>query len=576
METIAVLTDGLRERTVSFDIDVNALRTRAKKYGLARADHIPVPLGILNKGLILDFDLRNSRGEAVSLFNSAEDSAMVGLVGYVAAGGLPSHCRERAFEIMRDVALDFPTADAVMQWYVHDDAKTPIVPDVVSQMSPSDRKVWQYLVASEHGSLIERMAVAFVPTTWYDLGKGEELFKLRRVEDERDPLIELLKRTHARNARASAIPGAGLVAVRVSETSGPVREHIRLVAPPGTFFAVGVFLLWNATSPIQYEYRDRQTHTRQIFYPGKVSEWTRVRSRYVFSLMLPNPQGVMRPVLLWTWTIFILLLAGAIAQLSPFEVLSYIHGSPSSPGAMVDAAVTVLLIIPSIGLAYVVRSDENDVRHTLLRYVRGWALFCLIPVLLASLALFVDLSNDKPLLGLIWLACAGVVGLSLRINLLTSIRLRRFLREVERAAANTSLRQIVSEPKLNPFRKLPLSVRTARAFILGVNFVATLVPAIIRWIGWTAVCLLGFGLILSILGWFFTATRHEDFSFYGVVIFQADASLLDFFDVIAGRIRELPATFSRAMQNSERGLVFATVAAAVAMVPVSWGKLSTR
>ncbi|GAA1955043.1 hypothetical protein [Agromyces allii] len=563
VETIEIQDSRHRVRRVSLDIDTRELASRIQKHKLSDLQEVPLPVAVFQKGLLLDFDLRDGDGHALSSFTSREQSllARLAIAAKVRAPNSKvskiSNAQLHAVaDLGYEISNEFVDVDDITDWYIHDNK---ILPRCVLTGGADAKAAWNIIESDETlFDFVEQYFLAsYIPTLWYPVTDGPEILKYRRLEGEQDTLLEHIGDVAGRRETYSAVPqDSWVLSLRVSDVRSAVREHIRVLAPGGTFLSSGLMQYWHPTKPIpEYSYWNRRSPQRDIYYhPGSPGQQPRIR--YVHAVLTPDPERVMAPILLWTWAITLLLALGALAQLSPLAFLTHIQEH-------LDPAMSLLLIVPSLSLAYVVRMDDEPIRRALLAPSRSWAVFCIVPLVLAAGALLFDYHQDQYLLGLIWLLCAALTGLSLRRNSSVAWTLGRLLRGKELESESTVRMTWSHQPiDLNAAQR-GLTLRRVG------NGALTTTRLIVLWAARAVITFVAVGLALLFLAYVWVQLSEEAFRFFGLVYIAPGASFEQFAQE-ATRIgtRTTSDDVGRLVTASGRGLLTVALGAVIATAPI--------
>lgn len=559
VETIEVQDSRHRLRRVSLDIDTRELSTRIRKHRLQGLSEVPLPVAVFQKGLLLDFDLRDADGRALSTFTSGEQSlvARLAIVAKVRAAGIPLTRAQLAAvsALGYEISHEFVDVDEITDWYIHD---RKIIPRCVLGGDTAAQDAWRLLESNEElFDFVEQFFLAsYLPTMWYPVNGGPEILKYRRLEGEQDTLLEHIRKSAGRHEAHSSVPqDSWMLSLRVSDVRSAVREHIRILAPDGTFLSSGLMQYWHPTRAInKYSYWNRRSPQRDIYYhPGSSGQQPRVR--YLHAVVAPDPERVMAPILLWTWAITLLLGAGALAQLSPLVFLNHVQEH-------LDPAMALLLIVPSLSLAYVVRMDDEPIRRALLSPSRSWAVFCILPLVVAAGALLLDYGGDQYLLGLIWLACAAATALSLRRNSAVNRSLKRLLRSKQRDSESTT--QLTWSHQPIDFAAASKGLRIRR---IG-NGALTVVRLFAGWTVRSALAFLGVGVALLVVASLWAHFSGDVFHFFGIFSLAPGASIEQYLrEGMRIATRTTPDEVGRVVAASGRGLLAVAACAAIAMAP---------
>jgi hypothetical protein len=414
VETVEFLDDARLERRTTIDIDCAKLRLFAAEAGIQDCDELPIPIADLPKALLLDVDVRDREGNAVSVAVSDRDSAAAQLqmLACLATLDVPSTAAQPAHKIdpatlnadihqklfaiavnhpepSERTGLEDPTfGGEVAYWNIH--AGLTISQAEVDQW----RSFFDY---DEFAEYVLKFSIQYMLMTSLGVADHEvQMIKLRHVEAHK----RLTKPTLADKLGVSSFfflldaPAAGRAA----------REHLRLVAPHGTFIdSIGFIALRDSPGAVGPRmrppasigrYQSRLTAERGVVYSKGVA-----RASYtVIASLRPMVSQFVRPAL-YSVLASLLLLAGGLACQIRWGTLSHRENS-------VEAAVTVLLVFPSIASAYLAREGEHQVLTSLLGYPR--IAVALSAVATVAAAAVVVAGADHFVIEVVWGCCTGV------------------------------------------------------------------------------------------------------------------------------------------------------------------------
>jgi len=415
VETIHLLDEEHRERRVSLDIDVAELRRRASQYSLSDMEVLPIPLAFVRKGLMLDFDAVDSSGSSISIFNSREDSKMAQFAMLAAMRSSSQFCEseiDAVSGLLRDVAESFPPLDQLDntlvtgEWIVPAYSKSwesaKEVWEKIENLELTDDRSAEYLIHY----LARQYTTNYSPTVWFPMSGSTEIIKYKRLENEHDSLISILKSPDLDISRSDKDVSQA-VSFRISNVGLAAREHIRLVAPTGTFLGSAVIRPWVTSDRHDIlKYRARLSLRRAVFYTAGAG-----RSRhnyYVYAHLNPDLSGFATPAKILCGLIVAILSLGGMSIALPAEVLQVVARQS-------DAVITLMLIVPTLTLAYVVRDDEHAYRRKLLRPARRIVLISFLPLLAAAFCLLAFGVEHPRVTAHVWLLCAAFAFLGLRL-----------------------------------------------------------------------------------------------------------------------------------------------------------------
>lgn len=427
VETVTILSAALRERRVSVDLDVTEIARRASDNGLVQPERVSVPISVLPKGLIFDFDARDGSGEPLSLANRSQDSELAAAVMSESALRLDPTLDDPSpavGELLYAIAHTFPSDDFLRMLRAQDGAA--VITELSSHFNvpvrQADRDWWLRAWAhSQIRSEINHYARNFISFVLIDLREPSQVVKFRRLEQASDSSRSL----------ANGQPDASDFSLAAYDVGRAASEHLRVVAPPGTFFTDA--LLFRLT-PGTLAYSERTAVDRLAFYTHGVEPG----EHFVYAKLWPTRSGFMRPAKYLSGYGVVVLILGALAdwwsadRWGPERGFLW-HLSDSS-----DAAAALVLTLPTILVAYIVRDGEHDVRAKLLATWRALALLSLLPMWCAAITLMIDRQNLLPwTLGTTW-AASGALALGLHLAIqVQDYRLRRAYRSLAQASPHT-------------------------------------------------------------------------------------------------------------------------------------------
>ncbi|CAB4735097.1 unannotated protein [freshwater metagenome] len=441
VETVTILSTSLRERRVSVDIDVTEVSRRARECGLDVEQPVCVPVSLLPKGLIFDFDARGNGGEPVSLANRAVDSEVAALLVVESAVHADPSLDEPPTsigEILFMVTHSFPDEDLIKGLGGADGTR------VLENLSDyfgipvdaSDQSWWlQAWQQPQFSRDLRHFADHFVSLVLLDLQGSSQILKLRRLEQGSDSSRVL--------AGDQVDPSDfSLAAYDVGRAAS---DHLRVVAPPGTFFTDAWLV---RLTPGVLTYSERTALDRLAFYTHGVEPG----AHFVYAKLWPQRGGFMRPAKYLSGYGAAVLILGALAEWWSSERWDHTRGFLWQLSGVSDAAATLALTLPTILVAYIVRDGEHDVRSRLLARWRALALLSLVPLWCATITLLIDRENLLYwTLGVEWVAL-GLIALIIHAAIqIQDFRLRRAYRSLERASPRTRDTSVTtSAPRLLP------------------------------------------------------------------------------------------------------------------------------
>ncbi|SKV51946.1 Uncharacterised protein [Mycobacteroides abscessus subsp. massiliense] len=177
------------------------------------------------------------------------------------------------------------------------------------------------------------------------------------------------------------------------------REHLRIVAPNGTFLTSATLStlppLEQPTQPIfGNKYIRRVTPERAVLY-----SWLSPPGVYkVLFGLRPSLREFRVPALTTLILSFLILALGSAGEWA-YGILSDISKDRS------ESAVALLLVIPTLAVAYIAREGEHEIRAHLLQYMRYLVGVAGFFTLTAAIALTLRLNSS--IIVAIWASCVN-------------------------------------------------------------------------------------------------------------------------------------------------------------------------
>lgn len=385
VETVRFLDTSRLERRITLDLNAAELKQLATTCGVSATGTVLLPLIVLEKGLLLDLDLTvDGTSRPISTSDADSMAATGALVQTLSKAGvdvkkLPQSVLKTILnatrtmpgasdlEVLRVGYADVGTVDA---WRLVED------PNKSDQENEQDAEGWEDLLDANDAfwSLLRNFTASFMLMTEVKLGEIPEILKIRYVETQDPPELGFLE-------KIGLAPYFTLVEAPGVTTAA--REHLRIEAPPGVLLEEAA--LWSLDERLtpgqkalpssgDRTYQRRLTLERTALYTAKLPG-----SSFAVALsMRANPSGFLRRAQYVIGLGFLMILAGAVAQLA-WDTLTDVRRSNADP------TVAMMLLVPTLLVAYVAREGDHQVLSDLLRAPR---------LLVAST-------------GLVTLACAG-------------------------------------------------------------------------------------------------------------------------------------------------------------------------
>ncbi|WP_150110316.1 hypothetical protein [Kocuria sp. UCD-OTCP] len=446
--------DGTR-RDISLDIDISRLLSIADECGLKNSTHLPIPLGLVDKSLYLEFDIKDSQGISQSLYTSDENAAI-------------------ATEVLLAVIED----EGFNAEGLHDGIKKHIKSIARGGLSPEERKAFreaeegkgsqidswmipQDLVSEEHVwlNLFTRekivswfivftrsfMPIIKIPTNGTD---GRSLLKYGYLEyNDSNRETELFRSALSYSRRneegywanwlEALIHAYRVLPERLAIKPRPLfltvdgigmssRDHVRVNAPPGVFFTELAFGPYAESSPAQEisnsdaaandtEQSQAPVRPRSSWqeYSCRIAPETAVVyfrniPRHAWEIELywrPKLEGFILPSIVACMSGVFLLMGGGIAQLFGkfLETRMYSQdGLSNSAGA----AVAIMLLVPTLFAATLARPGDHQVRAEALFWPRVVVGFSGLATALAAVSVVIGLKGL--LLATIWILLGSI------------------------------------------------------------------------------------------------------------------------------------------------------------------------
>lgn len=425
VETVVLRDRSIQERFVSLDIDIDKLRA-AYSHRLT-GDRLLIPIGFIEKNLMLDFDLKDASDQRLSVATRLDNSKvsyqiLLAVLSRVARqAAVPQEVRTYLQEISSSESGDGAIA-----------AFDPPV-------STPDIALWSgFLGDSRVQAWLELLNKKFILIAVSSRVSGHTIVKYRRLEsdpstvhetDSEDPFID---REWVRSVGKYSI----ILKPKPASIGWSDSEHFRLQAPEGTFLGFALMLpdqleiqtrkktdfglrmrLSGARASVKttsfvMDQQNEMQSTGAIFYAG----------------LLPRLHGFSNPLRLLLTMLSLALVLGAVGE-AAWGFLSKISSSDTS------GAIALLVLLPTVMVAYLVRDNEHVLRSELLVPLRRLVLLSLVPLLVSIVTLFVDSQ-----LLLTWTRSAiwGVSGLSVSVLASLFWRITSHINNAERQVAMRS------------------------------------------------------------------------------------------------------------------------------------------
>lgn len=382
VETVRFLDYARLERRVTLDLDPADLARRAiaagigpRRLGRRRPPGtVAVPLMRLKKQLVLDLDLVGQESRSLHVMSSDQDShaacsvllAVLEDDGY-RISSIPESVVWTMYSVVR--AHDSRELDRLMGALGNASQEKDQL-----ALSSEDRNAWMQILESD---------VFF--QTLLDFSESYLLMADVPALDGADPIIVKIRHVeeadHATRhlSAVSSLDRFGLTAQRVRVAATGIgtaqREHTRVIAPEGSSIHRGRLMV-DGQRVAEDTYESRETFERMVVYTSN-----RGPSRYSIDVSIePSLGSFFVPAALITGFMSIVLLLATWLQLvdnrfsdkplgGVFEMVRLGSGTFDLEGASrgdLDAAVTILALVPSLLAVYFARAGEHQMVSRLL------------------------------------------------------------------------------------------------------------------------------------------------------------------------------------------------------------------
>jgi len=460
VETVKLVDSDRVERRITLDIDLVELKARALAAGYtdAQAKNVLVPLSLCVKDLIVDYDILDIDGRSLSVLPSDCDARVAQLMMAEALVGSPQElgsAHQQLLHKLYEIAKSFPTlqdrylvqgmlSGNVDAWSIREKD----VPD------PAVRKKWIELFSNETFlRLVSTFTTSYMPIVSLPVdGADKTIVKFRYVDRGAQTTKGFL------GALALAPVGYFVEPPMLGHTP---RWHLRIVAPEETHVtSIGLSEIVRndegktGVSPAilsDVTYDSRTVPERGLLH---LESDSRLTSTYLAGMSLvPDLAGFIQPALASAIVSALILGAGAIAEAASVHVLTQtISGS-------LDAAIALLLLIPSAYALHASRPGEHTIRASLLFWPRAILVSSVGAVIVASIAVLIGKVLPSGVLAWTWGGAAIWAALTAGYLGAVAGRLHGILQRVRTTGSLTLSRPIpkVSRPRFEKkgnFKKL--------------------------------------------------------------------------------------------------------------------------
>jgi hypothetical protein len=350
VETVSFLDVDTIERRTTLDVDIAQLKMASAKCPMDRAYPL-VPIAVLRKDLLVDFDLRDRFGGALAVVPRSVDSYFAWSALCVAADGVlgaPLHRRSIAVATrLRELAYDFPEENDTLYSEFLASWEKP------NSWAAEDHETWRTLLENEGFSrLLRDLTFNFILLT--QVATDSHLQIVKFSYQEYVPYTELF-----------VTERLGLKATELSVVAPSVgwgcSYHLRVEAPTDIALTeVGLFRVQRAPVRIpgpaeSYEAR-LGAESVQVYTATGIE-----RGEHVVAVsMRVQILGFLRAMWLTSVAMAGILIAGRV----------FISRLETATQQRSDAAIALLLVAPSLVAAYLVRPGEHVIASRLLRPIR--------------------------------------------------------------------------------------------------------------------------------------------------------------------------------------------------------------
>jgi hypothetical protein len=411
VETVTFIDVDAVERHVTLDIGVVDLQSAMEECPMFRERPLLI-LAELKKDLLDNFDLRDRTGGALAVVPRDVDAFMAwSALAVVATEVLGQDLQSASPPVatrLRELCFGFPDpSDTEYDVYLQSWA-------VPAGWQEADRRTWEELLDSDRfGRLLREFTFNFllvtqIPITIPDdepvavAGDGNDSSWATPGKFDPGSSIQIAKFSYRQQLPSQEFElreRLGLLPFEIdieAPAVGSVRSyHLRIKAPDGLALT-DVLLLREVemarTTPRPAESYEASINTgaAQIYTTSAIDA---ARHVAVVSLRVPVV-GYLRSLMLGSWATAVILV---LARVFMDRVLTAV-------AARADAAVTLLLVAPSLLTAYLVRPDEHAIASRILRPVRYLTAVAGVASFVAAALLVLDIPHHT--LRFTWTALA--------------------------------------------------------------------------------------------------------------------------------------------------------------------------
>lgn len=450
VDTIELLDHNQIGRKVSIDIDLIDLKGRLAREGISGVQSLPLPIFTQVKTLMLDLDLRQADGMALSLATSAQDSWIAYSMLLCVAeehGFDPSAFSRTVLEAIYHCARHMPDGEELNAIDIID-SEHRVSEYWISRASEmfsanEERVLWESLFAvPQFAALAADFTLKSMAICPVDVGSGRTtIVKYRYVDVGIDPVV----------GEAAAWGVKDFAYFVPAESIGLAqREHTRIIAPEG-MEVTDIALLERASVGIEEvvpflispkRYHRRLSGERGVVYTRRYS-----RGSYVISVSLqPRVEELVAPSLFSVGLTSLLL--------AVFTALQFLHSfyfdETVENGFLgtvdTDSLTTTLLLVPTLLSLFLVRPREHSLVGRLLLRVRILVLLSAFCMIISASAVALGLSGVP--LGLVFGVGFLISTVILVILVVAYIRSRKRSEAVRTAHRGVLIDNVLISPLL--------------------------------------------------------------------------------------------------------------------------------
>jgi hypothetical protein len=416
VEIIRIL-DSLRwEHKVSLDLDVDKLHERIERHSLNGHSFLPIPIGIFDKNLLVDFDVSESN-TSLHMLTSDEDSTVSSNILFSL---LVNSCDEL------NVINDIPEEIRKFIYSIVRSNETDIFSDIASSISKlsgqDESEWWKYVdTVDMFSKWLVRLSSSYIPMVMLNTTKPNLLIKYCLVQPtstERE-----LNTTHERRLRRffNRITGrrGKIIVVEDFHFGYAQREHLKICAPDGTEISGApeiVDYIHSGNDTEKNKFYGRVTPERTIVYaqleqpalPGQFSIKQEMRpglAGFYYGAMYSLFLNTLILFLVGFWPIAKNTLI-CLSEISLLKNIPIFFRLTESTQTLISPLAGLLPTIPSLYSVYLAQTTEHPLRSWILAPSRSMVRFSAIST--AGLLLWISLRKmNSPLFW--WLASLSTV-----------------------------------------------------------------------------------------------------------------------------------------------------------------------